>query len=241
MNPTLGLLTLLGIIALGGVNRMGGAKTGPRERTGHETQPTPSPIPTSTPTPTQSPVVSNYQHQIPYKANLNTQNYIPQNLAQPMMEVFDPIGQATASAQVLSHPRSLSIPEFEQKQMLDRGGKVWNEGYSGGENRSFGTGKEMDIPNPDGSIDRGLFRINSNTFSDWMRRRPELMKAQGLTNWDDMLDPKKNMIFARMILESSNRTNPDTYSWRQWYAAPAELRHPSLYPNDYTRMIKTGF
>jgi len=61
------------------------------------------------------------------------------------------------------------------------------------------------------SIDRGLFRINNITFYDYLKRKPALLKKNGITEWDDMLDPEKNTRFAKIIY--------DTQGIGAWYGA----------------------
>jgi len=61
------------------------------------------------------------------------------------------------------------------------------------------------------SIDRGLFRINNITFYDYLNRKPELLKKNGITKWDDMLDTEKNIKFAKIIY--------DTQGIKAWYGA----------------------
>lgn len=91
----------------------------------------------------------------------------------------------------------------EEFERILRWGNPDNSGYMvnyGGENLSFkadGTSR----PNEDGSVDRGLFQINSNTFSDLMKRKPERLAAYGIKSYDDMLDPIKNMAVAKIIYE----------------------------------------
>jgi len=110
-----------------------------------------------------------------------------------------------------------------------------------GENTQYKYGKEADIPNrinpktgkwddkapivkiinpftgeKEDSVDRGLFRINNGTFYDYLRRMPALLKQADITNWDDMLDPVKNMKMAKIIY--------DHQGWGAWFAAPASLR-----------------
>jgi len=51
------------------------------------------------------------------------------------------------------------------------------------------------------SIDRGLFRINNKTFYDYQKRFPDILKNNGITKWDDMLDPAKNSIMAKIIFD----------------------------------------
>ena len=92
-----------------------------------------------------------------------------------------------------------------------------NTGQIRGENTRYQTGPEVDIPNKDGSIDRGLFRINSNTFEDFMRRKKKLLANYGIDNYEDMYDPLKNSIMAKLIQEEQG--------WGAWYAAPENLRN----------------
>jgi len=91
-----------------------------------------------------------------------------------------------------------------------------NTGEVLGENTAYQAGPEMDIPNKDGSIDRGLFRVNSNTFIDFMERKPEVLAQHGIYSWDDMLDPIKNAAMARIIYDEQGAG--------AWYAAPPWLK-----------------
>ena len=163
-----------------------------------------------------------YKHQIPYKTEVGGETkYIPEDVAQPLMEVFDPIGAATESAQFLAHPTETTLLPWEVPWIKNR--------MAGGENRGFQT-KDIDIPNPNKSIDRGLFRINSDTFAGWMNnpKSREKLKDLGITSYEDMNDAKKNAQFARLLMESTPTRNPGDRSWRKWWAAPLLLRHPSL-------------
>jgi len=71
--------------------------------------------------------------------------------------------------------------------------------------------------NKDGSIDRGLFQINSNTFEDFKRRYPEQFKKYNINTFDDMDNPLKNALVAKMIL--------DEQGYKAWYGAPSYLRN----------------
>lgn len=161
---------------------------------------TPSATQTPTPTPTPSP----YQQYIA----IGMPNAVPPNIAQPIMNSFDDIHQATNAARVLSHPMSNSfIPGDPQS----------NNHMNMGENGSFKT-NNIDIRNSDGSIDRGLFRINSNTFNGLISRpdTKAALQAKGITSWDDMNDPQKNADAARLIYNQGG--------WERWFAAPKDLR-----------------
>lgn len=70
--------------------------------------------------------------------------------------------------------------------------------------------------NKNGSIDRGLMQINSNTFDDFMRRKGNLLKSKGITSYDDMYDPQKNLTMAKIIW--------DEQGWKAWFGAPKDLR-----------------
>lgn len=70
--------------------------------------------------------------------------------------------------------------------------------------------------NNDGSIDLGLFQINSNTFVDFMRRKPELLGANGIVSYEDMRDVTKNIAMARIIFNEQG--------WNAWYGSPKNIR-----------------
>ena len=91
-----------------------------------------------------------------------------------------------------------------------------NEGYDEGKLFKKSPG---DVLGKDGlwhSQDRGLFRINSRHFSEAeMKKRKSKLDAAGITGWDDMLDPEKNIKMAKILF--------DERGWDPWYAAPAYL------------------
>lgn len=152
----------------------------------------------NSPTPTASPMGTD-SGQIPLRTDQGTIRP-PRNIEQIIMDVFGPTNRATEAASVLNHPLSMG-----------GAGKMTR-----GENQGFKTGREVDIGNRDGSIDRGLYRINSNTFADFQRRMPEVLEANGISSWDDMLDPLLNTKMAKIIQEQQG--------WGAWYAAPEELQ-----------------
>ena len=89
-------------------------------------------------------------------------------------------------------------------------------GNLGGENRDFVTGPEGDWTGPEtGITDRGLFRIASSTFEDFMQRKSQLLKKYGITKFEDMWDVEKNIRMAKIIF--------DEQGWDAWEAAPLEL------------------
>lgn len=83
----------------------------------------------------------------------------------------------------------------------------------GGENLSYNARGENQ--NPNGSIDRGLYQINSDTFDDFVRRKGDIMRQLGITSFDDMFDPQKNALMARLIQEEQG--------YGAWYGAPEGL------------------
>lgn len=70
--------------------------------------------------------------------------------------------------------------------------------------------------NRDGSVDTGLFQINSNTFNDFMKRKGNLLRKNGINTYQDMYDLNKNAAMARIIF--------DEQGWNAWYGAPDDLR-----------------
>ena len=141
---------------------------------------------------------------------------VPNDIAQSLMNNFDDIKEATHAATVLHHP-------LEKTTDL-------NPYPNYGENASFKTGK-LEVANNNGTVDRGLMRINSGTFSG-MQQDPfwnAKMKAKGITSYDDMANTDKNTAMARLILERGNwnsktQTVKPNPSWGQWFAAPKILR-----------------
>ncbi len=83
-----------------------------------------------------------------------------------------------------------------------------------GENR--GRNPMAENYNSDGSTDRGIMQINSNTFADFMRRKGNILKGLGINSYDDMYDPVKNIIMGKLIF--------DEQGWSAWYGAPGNLR-----------------
>jgi len=91
------------------------------------------------------------------------------------------------------------------------------EGRFVGENTQFIFGSEGDWTNPEtGITDRGLYRISSKTFQDFMIRKPKLLQANEIYSYDDLLDPIKNIRMAKIIY--------DEQGWRAWVASPAWLK-----------------
>lgn len=147
---------------------------------------------------------------IPYSQTGQPYTLKPE-LSQILLNAFNDIQQSTNSAKVLNHPKSQTYTPVEIQQ---HGGQSWNYG----ENAGFKV-NNIDVSNPDGSIDRGLFRINNNTFNGIMTdpHWGKLAREKfGINSWDDMNDPQKNAYMAKLIYERQG--------WGAWFAAPLELR-----------------
>lgn len=143
------------------------------------------------------------------------------------MNIFNP---PEVSGQEVQNPYSREIAQAFGNEAQDAMRVLRYADESGkvkGENTGFQTGTEVDIPNNDGSIDRGLFRINSNTFADFMRRKGKLLAQYGIRTWDDMLNPQKNSFMAKII--------KDEQGWKAWYAAPEDLRGGEYAPTPASR------
>lgn len=180
-------------------------------------KPTPTPMPTPTPTPTPLP----NRIAVP-SASSEGERVLPQELTDMIMKAFDPIGEATNSARVLHHPSAYTHTAGEAPRPKNTGentgfvtGKGWND-YNYNKD-----GSVKFITNPftkeqEKSEDRGLFRINNATFYDLQRRKGKLLTDNGITSYEDMYDPDKNIIVAKMIQKEGG--------WKRWYAAPKELR-----------------
>lgn len=164
---------------------------------------------------------------------------VPQNIAQTIGQVFTAQGEpmdATGAASILSHPKEQQIkgvgtgentnfqtnfnytdpvtgkkyPPEDIPNKLDKNGN-WNDNAPVAQITNPSTGKQED------SIDRGLWRINNGTFYDYYYTRgfKPLLESYGISNWDDMKDPTKNTIMAKIILQNQGG--------KAWYAAPADI------------------
>lgn len=88
------------------------------------------------------------------------------------------------------------------------------------ENASFNP-KARNV-NRDGSVDLGLFQINDkHTFEPYMRNRPEIMRQIGITRFEDLEDPVKNIAFARALAEARG-------NYSAWYALDEDERAKKL-------------
>lgn len=180
-----------------------------------------------TPTPTSVPQQYNqgFNLNIPSSQDETKNTTVPQNLAQLIGGTFDPVQEATRSAQVLHHPY------MEQ---------IKNYGY--GENAGFNTGEGWDdfnydeetnelkyVDNPftgqkEPSEDRGLFRINNGTFYMLQNSKnwKDDMKKAGIKSYDDMYDPEKNIKMAKIIGDWYEK-DLGLPRWSGWFAAPKEF------------------
>jgi len=63
--------------------------------------------------------------------------------------------------------------------------------------------------NSHGSVDTGIFPINSNTFNEFMRRKKDQLEKLGIVSYEDMNDPYKNALMAKLVR--------DEQGWGAWY------------------------
>lgn len=63
---------------------------------------------------------------------------------------------------------------------------------------------------PDGgrTPDRGLYQIHGFTFNDFMRRYPNTLRKMGITSYEDMKDPAKNVAFSTLVRKEQG--------WKAW-------------------------
>jgi hypothetical protein len=87
------------------------------------------------------------------------------------------------------------------------------------ENAQYDSKRADNVNSADGSRDRGIFQINSNTFNGLMQRAGNELKAAGINSFDDMYDPEKNIFVARLIQQGAKAYKPDTNpnGWSGWY------------------------
>lgn len=144
-----------------------------------------------------------------------TETKVPEKIANTIKDIF---GKEIAleAMRTLHHPREFTDIEDEQERGV-------NTGMNRGENPEFAV-TNMDIPNGDGTIDRGLFRINSGTFDEMWNRTfngityplRSKMKKIGINSYADMENLEKNVKMAKLIYDEGG--------WRRWYASPKDLR-----------------
>lgn len=72
-----------------------------------------------------------------------------------------------------------------------------------------------DYTNTNGSIDRGLFQINSDTFKDLQRRKGSQLKKTGANTFEDLYDPIINIKVAKIIYDEGG--------WDRWFGAPGDV------------------
>lgn len=147
----------------------------------------------------------------------------PQTTAPEVLSASDTSSNWSQYGRPEANPYANTLQEVfgnkasQMEQVLKWGnpgpGTKYGKDY-GGENLSYDALAEG--RNTDGSIDRGLFQINSNTFADFMRRHGNEMQAVGINSFDDMFDPRKNALMAKLIEEEQG--------YGAWYGAPQELR-----------------
>jgi hypothetical protein len=179
-------------------------------------------------TPTPPPALIPNRISIPNKSGEGMYD-VPQHVTEGLMKTMDPIGEATNTARMLYHPGQVTGTKEEKARGI-------NTHVNYGENPQFIT-KNIDIPNSGGSIDRGLGRINNNTFNEMWNQESRRgvfpwrskMIQKDIHSYNDMEDMNKNIEMIRLILERGNwdtvkqmmRENPN---YMQWFAAPLDLR-----------------
>lgn len=110
-------------------------------------------------------------------------------------------------------------------------------GVSSGENRAFNP-KAIN-KNKNGSMDLGLFQINSNTFKDYKNRRGKELAQYGIYTYEQMKDPEKNTILAKLIFDEQGHN--------AWYGSPYHKNNISknniskkqISPLDYYNLEET--
>lgn len=63
--------------------------------------------------------------------------------------------------------------------------------------------------NKNGSVDTGLFQINSDTFKDFMQRKGHILEQYGINSYNQMKNPIFNAAMAKII--------EDEQGWNAWY------------------------
>jgi hypothetical protein len=89
------------------------------------------------------------------------------------------------------------------------------------ENAQYDPKRPDNINTKDGSHDRGIFQINSDTFNSWQQKAGDKLRAAGINSYDDMYDPEKNAFMARLIQQGAKQWNNsqgfNTNGWSGWF------------------------
>jgi len=195
-----------------------------KDRGWKETTPTPTPTPL-----TPEPIPTPKRETIKVKSSDNEKGEIelPDEITGHIRDVFESYGLSEEAARVLHHEEGFTNIEDEQERGI-------NKGPNRGENPEFKV-SNIDRKNKDGSIDRGLFRINEPTFKEMQSKEfwNSKMKEMGITSYEDMNDGLLNTRMALLRLMYGNWDNKkkkmiNNPSWRYWYAAPQDLRERSI-------------
>jgi hypothetical protein len=182
--------------------------------------PTPVPAEAATPTPTPTPVPVPGFH-IPD---------VPDNVAQVIGHVMQNQGvpmDATASAKILNHPYGPQIkgtgtgenPNFQT--VLDTFNRI-DENGNYNDNAPIKQILNPETGQMENSTDRGLWRINNESFYDYKRRFPEVFKQYDINSYEDMNDPIKNTVVGKLVLQYQGGAG--------YYAAPEDMANFGLLP-----------
>lgn len=193
-------------------------------------------MPQVTPTPTPMPERTRLKANSGGKDQKVIQIDVPEDISNTISDVFGEDAEIAVS--VLHHPYGQQV--LGEGQGENASFKISNSDFNNeGKDTPLETNDFVgDKKGKDGkyhSVDRGLFRINSRSFQDFLRdKRPgyrdEMIKAGivdqkdadgNLTRgeiqkyWDKMNNLEDNVKMAKIIKEKRG--------WNNWYAAPIEL------------------
>jgi len=152
-----------------------------------------------------------------FRSPIPTEDSSPVKLSSIQKEVKSPIPLATATpipmptGKPMVSKINLPTPPPDVSGMIDQvfGEQANNaKQVAASENGTFQPDRDSPA-NTDGSVDRGIFQINSNTFNGLMKRRPDLMEAIGVNNFDQMKDPILNIKVAKIIYDEGG--------WGRWF------------------------
>jgi len=165
------------------------------------------PMSTPTPMPTQTPQVTPFAP--PVKASEPEISSTPMPTVTPPPTPYDdPISEAFGD-------------EADNAKLVLK--RTNPNGKTVGENTALDPSLDFG-GNADGSIDRGLFQINSKTYEWLSNQNPDhpaefhsqKLKELGINSFEDLKDPVKNIKMAKYIYDVSG-------NWDWWVAAPRHL------------------
>lgn len=133
-------------------------------------------------------------------------------------------------------PMPTAIPNGSpyDQQINDIFGELAPQAFRTLKNENARLDPKAENRNSDGSIDRGIFQINQNSFDDLMRRLGSQVQDTGASTFDDLYNPEVNIALAKLLFD--DRASWGGSGWDAWYGAPQDI----ISPDELARRKRKG-